>query len=257
MIELTRDFFIQERLLKGIRADPFLEELGWEIMHRLSGMEIDSLDLDIEEDGWVRVRVSGKDEGIAENLLCRVYGRLKRAADVKTGELFKGFITDLGKYGYGIYFKAFLDKKDGLYPLYEVRRQWVDGRRLPLRRIAKLYGLIDGLSMELSLMKRDEKGIYVSISPRQVQTIRSLVRRGRDILFIVGATPKQVRRALIKTGHSRDVSLTRTSFLSFMLVCKPGTQARGLIPRLGPHLPGAGLSAIHSDELGELRGATF
>lgn len=256
MISLTREFFIQERIFKGIRADHVLEELGWEIMQKLSGMEIDSLDLDVEN-GWVKVKVSGSDEGIAENLLCRVYGRLKRAGDSKPMESFKGFITDLGEIGYGIYFKAFLDEKDGLYPLYEMRKQLVDGRKLSVRTIARLYGLVNDLPLEIYLMSYDEKGIYVSISHRQVQTLKKFIRKGRDILFIVRATPKQVRRALLKTGHSRDVSLVRTSFLSFMLVCKPDTQAKGLIPRLGPYLPGATLSAIHSGRFNELLSTTF
>lgn len=251
MIGLAKEFFIQERISKGVTSKHVLEELGWEIMRQLSGMEIDSLDLDVE-DGWVKVEVSGNDEGIAENLICRTYGRLKRVSDLKPGETVKGFITGLGEFGYGIYFKAFLDERDGLYPLYEMRRQLVDGRKLSVRKIARLYGLLNDLSMEIYPMKHDEKGIYVSISHRQAQSIRNFVRRGRDILFIVRATPKQVRRALLKTGHARDVSLVRTSFLSFMLICKPNTQAKGLIPRLGPYLPGATLSAIHSDRFNEL-----
>ncbi|MCS7103231.1 MAG: DUF2110 family protein [Candidatus Korarchaeum sp.] len=248
---MVRDFFIQEMIPKGIKVDHALEELGWEIMQQLSGMEIDSLDLDVEE-GWVKVKVSGSDEGIAENLICRVYGRPKRVNDLKLGETLKGFITDLGEIRYGIYFKAFLDRKDGLYPLYEMRKQLVNGRKLSVKTIAKLYGLVNDLSMEIHLMKHDEKGVYVSISHRQVQTLKSFIRKGRDILFIVRATPKQVRRALLKTGHARDVSLVRTSFLSFMLICKPNTQAKGLIPRLGPYLPGATLSAIHSNQFNEL-----
>ncbi|MEM0016933.1 MAG: DUF2110 family protein [Candidatus Korarchaeum sp.] len=256
MISLVREFYIQERISKGIRVDHVLEELGWEIMQKLSGMEIESVDLDVEN-GWVKVKVSGSDEGIAENLICRVYGRLKRAADLRPMEVFKGFITDLGGVGYGVYFKAFLDEKDGLYPLYEMRRQLVDGRKLSVRTIAKLYGLVDDLSLEIRLMKYDENGIYVSISHRQVRTLKNFIRKGRDILFIVRATPRQVRRALLKTGHSRDVSLVRNSFLSFTLVCKPDTQARGLIPRLGPYLPGARLSAIHSNQFNELLSTTF
>ncbi len=256
MISLTREFFVQERISEGIRTDHVLEELGWEMIRQLSGMELDSLDLDVE-DRWVKVRVSGNDEGIAENLICRIYGRLKGTGDVKPGETFKGFITDLGEVGYGIYFKAFLGEKDGLYPLYEMRKQLVSGRKLSARTIARLYGFVDDLSMEIRLMNQDEKGIYVSISPRYVQMLKNFIKKGRDILFVVRATPRQVRRALIKTGHSRDVSIVRNSFLSFMLVCKSNTQAKGLIPRLGPYLPGATLSAIHSSRFNELLRGNF
>lgn len=253
MMGLTREFFIQERVSEGIRVDRVLEELGWEMMRQLSGMEVESLDLDVEN-GWVKVKVSGNDEGIAENLICRIYGRLRRASEVRRDETLRGFITDLGEVGYGIYFRAFLGEKDGLYPLYEMRRQLVDGKKLSAREIARLYGFVNDLAMEIRLVNFDEKGIYVSIAPRYIRILRNSVERGRDILFIVKATPRQVRRALIKTGHSRDVSVIRNSFLSFMLVCKRGTQARGIIPRLGPYLPGATLSAVHSDRHRELLG---
>ena len=251
---MSRSFFIQERILEGIPADDALEELGWEILDLLKGLEVPELDLDLEE-GWVRVTLSGPDEGVAENLLMRAYGRLPEVREVCVGDPIRGFITDLGRVGYGIYFKAFLGGKDALYPLFEMRRQLAGGRKLPARRIAKAYGLVDNLALELRVFRKDEKGIYVSLSPRQLATLRGWINRRSDVLFVVGATPKQLRRALLRTGHRGDVRVVRTSFLSHALVCKRGTQARGLIPRLGPHLPGAVLSAFSPTRVMEAMGS--
>jgi hypothetical protein len=256
MIDLTREFFIQERIPEDLNVDSMLEELGWEMMQLMRGIEVEALDLDTEG-GWVRVRVSGADEGAAENLIYRTYGKLKRAEEAKVGESLKGFITDLGEVGYGIYFKAFLGEKDCLYPLYEMRKQLVDNMKLSTRTIANIYGFMNDVSMEINVTKIDEKGIYVSLSPRQVRMIRDMIKMGREILLVVRATPKQVKRALNRTGHYRDVSMVRKSFLSHMLICKRKTQAKGLIPRLGPYLPGAKFSTISQDKFRKLTEVNF
>ncbi len=248
---MTRTVFIQERIPRGLLQDDLLEELGWEILDYFKDLEIPEVDLDLENE-WVKVTLSGPDEGVGENLLIRIYGKLPSIGKVKVGDTFKGFITDLGKIGYGTYFKAFLENKDALYPLYEMRHQLARGKKVSARKISQIYGLIDGLALEIRVFKRDEKGVYVSLSPRQLATIMSWVKRKLDVLFVVGATPKHVNRALLRTGHKRDVSIVRTSFLSHALVCKRGTQARGLIPRIGPHLPGAILSAFSPYKVVEL-----
>lgn len=240
---MTRTFLIQERVPKGHPQEDILEELGWEILEYLKGLKVPELDLNVENE-WIRVTLSGPDEGIAENLIIKTYGKLPSIEDVKMGDLLKGFIADLGKVGYGIYFKAFKEEKDALYPLFEMRNQLAKGKKLSAKRIAYAYGLVDDLALELRVIRLDEEGVYVSLSPKQIAMIRGWINRGREILFVVGATPKQVRRALLRTNHRRDVSVVRTSFLSHALICKPDTQAKGLIPRLGPHLPGVVLSAI-------------
>ncbi len=248
---MTRTLLIQERIPEDLPREDILEELGWEILSYMKGLEVPELDLDTEG-GWVRVSVSGPDEGIAENLIVKTYGRLPSIQKVDVGDTFRGFLTDVGKVGFGLYFKAFKEGKDALYPLFEMRNQLAKGRKLPVRKIARAYGLVDGLALELRVLRRDEEGVYVSLSPKQVATIRSWINRGRDVLFVVRATPKQVRRALVRTGHKRDVSVVRTAFLSHALVCKPGTQAKGLIPRLGPHLPGVVLSALSPSRVEDL-----
>lgn len=248
---MTRTLLIQEYMLKGLPQEDILEELGWEILSHLKGLEVPELDLDIE-DGWVRVTLSGSDEGIAQNLIVKTYGKLPSIKDVRVGDLLKGFITELGKVGYGIYFKAFKESKDALYPLFEMRKQLARGRKLPARKIARYYGFVNGLALETRVIRVDDGGVYVSLSPKQIAMIKSWIKRKRDALFVVGATPKQVRRALIRTNHRRDVSIVRTSFLSHILICKPDTQAKGLVPRLGPHLPGAVLSVFSPPKIVEL-----
>ncbi len=248
---MTRRFIIQERIPDNFPLEKLLEELGWEILKRLEGLDVPDLDLDLK-DGWVQVTISGPDEGIAENLIIKSYGKMPEFNKLKVGDVFKGFIVDLGRVGYGIYFKVSDSGKDALYPLFKMRSQLAKGRKLSVREIIRAYGLVNDLALELELIKKDEKGIYVALSPRQLSMIENWIRRGIDVLFVVGATSKQVRRALLRTGHRRDVSMIRTSFLSHALVCKRGTQAKGLIPRLGPYLPRAILSVLSTTRVKEL-----
>ncbi len=251
---MTRTLLIQERIPADLPQDSVLEELGWEMLGYMRGLEVPELDLDVE-DGWVRVSMGGPDEGVAENLIIKTYGRLPSIQEVGVGSIFRGFLVDVGRVGYGLYFRAFREDKDALYPLFEMRNQLARGKKVPARKIASVYGLVDNLALEVRVFRKDDEGVYVSLSPRQVALIRSWVNRRREVLFIVRATPKQIRRALLRTGHRRDVSVVRTSFLSHALVCKPGTQARGLIPRLGPHLPGAVFSILSPSRVSEITSA--
>ncbi len=251
---MPREFIIQERTLgKGVSV---LEHLGWEILEKLEGLEVPELDLD-EERGWVKVRVAGPDEEAAENLLIRLYGRVPSIHEVKEGDEFRGYLVDVGKVGYGLYFKSFLEDKDALYPLYQMRKQLVDGKKVPTRAIARAYGLMEGLALQLRVIKVEPEGVSVEISPRQLGLIKSIVYQELEALFVVGATPKELERALLRTGHKRDVRVRRLSFLSHMLICKRGTQAKGLIPRLGPHLPGAVFSTFIWSKVRDLYKANF
>ncbi len=251
---MSKEFLIQERTLnRGVHV---LEHLGWEILERLKGLDVPELDLD-DEGGWVKVRVSGPDERVAENIITRIYGRVPSITEVKEGDEFRGFLIDVGKVGYGLYLKSFIEDKDALYPLFEMRRQLADGHKVPARAIAKAYGLIDGIALQLRVTKVLPEGVYVELSPRQLGVIKGIIFQELDGLFVVGATPKELDRALIRTGHKRDVRVRRLSFLSHLLICKRGTQARGLIPRLGPHLPGSVFSILSWSRVKDLVRGNF
>ncbi|RLG37808.1 MAG: hypothetical protein DRO01_06865, partial [Thermoproteota archaeon] len=92
--------------------------------------------------------------------------------------------------------------------------------------------------------------VDASIAPRQAAEFQRWIRRGLDVLVVSGYTAREIRRALRKSRHAVDViRIERLAFLCHALVCKADTQARGLVPAVGPHLPGAPLGVFSPREI--------
>ena len=239
MILLVQRVLLCEKIY-GRSLEKRLEAFGWEIMSQIEEMHIDSLDLDVVDKDWVLATIDGRDEVAAANLLKLRYGEVKSIEEVREGEELRGFVTDLGKVGYGIYVDAFLEEKDALVPLYELRSALVEGKKLPARMIARLFGMVDRMPLRIVVARKRDGEVDAALAPRQVATFKRWLRRKLDVLIVSGSTEREIRRALRRTGHEIDViRIERLAFLCHALVCKADTQAKGLVPALGPHLPGS------------------
>jgi len=239
-----REFVVAEKVYgRGIQRK--LELLGWEMLGRLEGLEVDKLDLKIVKRGWVKVSIEGEDEAVASSILKRAYGEVPSMEEVREGTVLRGFAVDVGKVGYGLYVDAFLEDKDALFPLYEMRRLLSRGRKLPARMLMRLYGIVENRPIQVLIKKVQRGEVEVTLSDDQISEFRRWLRRKLDVLVVTGATDREVRRALIRTDHLRDViKIERLAFLAHALVCKSDTDAKGLIPEVGPHLPGSKLGVF-------------
>lgn len=216
-----------------------LELFGREVMRHIEELEIELVEFQLQ-DHWVKVMIEGEDEGIAANFIRRVYGEVRSMKDVSQGEVLKGFAKDVGKVGYGLYLDAFIEEKDALIPLYSLRNSLVEGKKLPLRRILREFGIVENMPLEFVVRKKEEGKIEGFLSEPQVEEFMELMERGLDSLVVAGATRKQVKAALRRSGHLRDILRVESySFLCHRLICKEGTDAVGLIPEIGPYLVGS------------------
>ena len=249
MIALVQRVLLAEKIY-GKSLDRRLEEFGWEIMSQIEEMDIEGLDLDVVDKDWVLATVEGRDEVAVANLLRLRYGEVKSMEEVSEGEELRGFITDLGRVGYGVYVDAFVEDKDALVPLYELRRSLVGGKKLPARLIARLFGFVERMPLRIVVERKRDGAVDASIAPRQAAEFQRWIRRGLDVLVVSGYTAREIRRALRKSRHAVDViRIERLAFLCHALVCKADTQARGLVPAVGPHLPGAPLGVFSPREI--------
>ena len=64
-------------------------------------------------------------------------------------------------------------------------------------------------------------------------------------VMVTGATRQEIRKAIIKSGHLRDIiAIERIGFLEHVIICKRDTDAPGIIAEIGPKLPFAKLGAF-------------
>lgn len=210
----------------------------------VTGLEAGIRILGLVERGWVKVEVQGEDEAVAINQLHRRFGLTPSSLEaLKLPCIVNGYAIDVGKVGYGIYVDVGLSSPnvvDALVPLHTLRAQLVDGSKVSVRRIAEAYGLIDNLPLSLRLTRVDIVGrrVEAELSDAQVALFEGWVRDGLERVIALGVPLEDAEEALRMSGLRRDVvGIESLGLFEHSFLCKPGTQAPGIIGGLGRYLP--------------------
>jgi hypothetical protein len=193
--------------------------------------------------GWVQIDVSGEDEKTAVNYLTREFGQcpeqLKSVAKFST---MTGRITGLDKnkaevsVDIGVFSPSIVD---ATIPLFQLQAQLADGKKVSLRKLTELFGLCENLPLTVKILNiaEGENCVDAMLAEKQVLQYRNWTRSLLDRLIIIGTTSHNVETALKRAECSRDiVGIESLGLLEHCVVCKLGTDATGLIPKIGRHL---------------------
>ncbi|KUH31360.1 hypothetical protein APY94_12535 [Thermococcus celericrescens] len=201
---------------------------------------------------WVKVSLTGEDEEISANLVRDEFGEVPyRLSAVKEGETYRGRFIDLGKVGYGAYVDVGIFSprpKDALLPLYYLKETFGE---IPVREMIGRFGWVDNLPVEVTVrdVEFGAREVELAFSDSQLRRMKSWLSDGHDKLFITGTVSENVEKALIQTGHGRDVRrVEELGLMETLLILKKGTQAPGIIKEIGPHLKGTLIGAIKFEE---------
>ena len=109
--------------------------------------------------------------------------------------------------------------------------------------LVKLFCLYDNMPLEVKIakdVKRESKTVEALLSEAQLSLFRSWIRSRFDRLIILGSLFSEVEQAVKLSRHSRDVIKTESlGVLEQVVLCKLGTDAVGLIQKLGRYLKSA------------------
>ena len=201
---------------------------------------------------WVKVSLKGEDEEISANLVREEFGEVPYSLKaVEEGKTYRGRFVDLGKVGYGAYVDIGIFRprpKDALLPLYYLKDTFGD---MPVRQMISKFGWVDNLPVEVAVTNVEfgAREVELAFSDAQLKRIRGWLEDGHDKLFITGTISENVEKALIQTGHGRDVKrIEELGLMETLLILKKGTQAPGIIKEIGPHLKGTLIGAIKFPE---------
>ena len=200
--------------------------------------------------GWVQIDVSGEDEAVALRLLDREIG----LAPISMGESVRSSALR-GKVVDSIKSKAELRVDLGLpdaeihnaaIPLWRLQAQLGDGKKIPLQRLIELFCLFEFAPVSIRIVgyASCDKGVYeAELSEVQLSRFSGWINSNLDRLIVSGANRRQVEKAIERAHHFRDIFEVETlGPLEHALLCKLGTDAVGLFPKLGPHLAAANLA---------------
>ena len=209
-----------------------------------SGLRLKSEILNVSERGFVQLSVNGEDEEVALNYIRDKFGIAIQTLDEKSiGADTVGRIIDSGRVGYGLYVDLGVtagEYSDALIPLRTLRDQLIGGENKSIRELIKAYALYDDLPLSIKISGiNPEKGeITAKLADRQRRTYRRWLKSGLERVIATGTFHEEVKKALAKTGHSRDIiRIDSLGLLEHVIVCKSGTEAPGLIAALGPYFP--------------------
>lgn len=194
--------------------------------------------------GWVQVEMTGEDQEVAVKFFDREIGlapvsigKVKKFSTIKGRVIFAGekeqeLVVDIGVFSPSVY--------DATIPLERLQAQLADGKKLPLQRLIELFCLYDCMPLHVKItsdVKSENERVEAELSENQLSKFIKWINSSLDRLIVLGATLSQVERAIRVSGHSRDIIQVETfGLLEHAVVCKLGTDAIGLTPKLGPHL---------------------
>lgn len=217
----------------------------------LEGLTVNAEVAGVAGCGWIQVTLSGEDEKIALNYLSREVGLCpERLENVKRFSTVAGRMTALKDcedkltVDVGVFSPEIVH---ATVPLQSLQVQLVDGRKVALRKIVELFGFSENLPLFVKVLEVDcdERRVEAVLAEKQLVRYRMWTKSMLDRLTILGASRENVESALERAESKRDVvAVESLGLFEQTVVCKLGTDAAGLIPRIGRALSYATFSVF-------------
>src|SRR5208337_4880747 len=153
--------------------------------------------------GWARVGIIGEDSEILTELIAKTFGLAHTdSREIEVPSVYESIITGLS--AHGVEFDIGLEKTSHfkcLVPASHLIAQLADGKNIPCREIVDDYCLFPGVRLSVRVTRK---------------------------------TDDEFEAAILKAHLSRDIiSTDRITLTVQSIECKLGTDAVGLIPKLG------------------------
>lgn len=219
---------------------------------KLEGLKISTQIVGTTFRGWVQIAFSGEDEKVALNYLAEETGTCPASfANVMRFSTVGGRITSMNSSHNGLCIDIGLfspDIVDATISLQTLQAQLTKGRKVALRKIVELFGFLDDIPLKVKIqtLREEERRVEAELAEKQLETYRNWMNSMLDRLFVVGASYGEIKSALQDASLERDIiDVEPLGMFEHAIVCKLGTDARGLIPRLGKPLRNAVFSVFN------------
>jgi hypothetical protein len=213
----------------------------------VSGLKVQLSFAGTTDRGWIQIEVSGEDKTAALSLLDREIGLAPVSLDkLKKFSVLQGKVVFSGKSEAELYVDlgVFSPKvSDAVVSGRRLCAQLADGKEVSLQGLVELFCLHDNLPLEVKIAEDVEaasKTVDAGLSEAQLSLFSGWVGCRFDRLIIFGSLFSDVERAVKLSRHSRDIiRIESLGVLEQVVLCKLGTDAVGLIPKLGRYLKSA------------------
>jgi hypothetical protein len=212
--------------------------------------------------GWIEVDVSGEDEAVALNLLGREIGIAPVSAE-RIGKFSnaRGMVMNSDKSAKELYVDI------GVFePRFRVaavswsclQSQLADGKKIPFQRLVEVFCLCDFMPLQIKVLGalNSRASLWdAELSEQQLSRFADWLDSNLDRLVVLGSTWGEIEQAVARGRHFRDVvRIDALGPFEHVVVCKLGTDAVGLMPKLGPYVGRASLMPFSPRRVRQLVG---
>jgi len=235
-----------------VYVEEYLKRLFKGLMVRIENIEI-------TVDSRIRVIFHGEDKKVALNYLEREVGLSPtRLEALKKFSTVKGYVTKLGLdeifVDIGVVFPKTLDVS---VPLQRLQAQLADGRKIAMQKMTELYGLTENMPLTVKITSLSENHVEAELAETQLAIYRRWVKTLFDRLIVLGASQPETWKAIKNARCQSDIiTIEPLGLFEHAIVCKLGTDAVGLIPKIGKHLPNTKLEIFKPKTILEFLGTT-
>jgi len=230
----------------------------------VSGLKVQLSFAGTTDRGWIQLEVSGEDETAALSLLDREVGlapvsvdELKKFSVVQGKVVFPNRSKDELYVDLGVFSP---ETCDAVVSEKRLCAQLADGKEVPLQSLVELFCLYDNMPLEVKVaddVVEGNKNVEAGLSEAQFSLFSGWVGCRFDRLVVLGSLFSDVERAVKLSRHFRDIiKVESLGVLEQVVVCKLGTDAVGLIPKLGRYLKSAVLVPFSPKKILEALGNT-
>ncbi|MDR2203078.1 MAG: DUF2110 family protein [Nitrososphaerota archaeon] len=204
---------------------------------------------------WIQIEITGEDENIAKNYITKQIGTCPNNLDEITTETeLKGYIKKIDNTEkLNIDIGILEPKKIHTYiPLTTLQTQLLNGKETSLKKISELFALNTNLpiSIKINTIHTTENTIEAELSTTQIETLKKWQKSLLDRLIIIGTTTDEITEILERTRLNRDViNIEELGLYEQVLTCKLGTDATGLIPRIGRYIRNTKITAFNPKKI--------
>ncbi len=196
----------------------------------------------ISKNKWVQVSVSGEDEAVASSFIRKEIGICPVSLEeLGNGIVLKGYVTKIDNQQLMVDVGVFEPTiTQVVVPLANLQAQLVGGKEVGLKKISEIYGIAEGLPISIKITSNETENLQAELSPEQVEKLHSWQHSLLDRLIVLRVSNELVLLTLERTRLERDViDVERLGMFEYVLTCKLGTDATGLIPRIGRYMRNA------------------
>ncbi len=200
---------------------------------------------------WLQIQAKGEDAEAFLNLYREKFGEAPvQHSRLEKWDVLKGFVTGAGRVGFGVYVDLGIlepSPKDSLYPLHRMRAQLADGQTRSCRDILEENSIVDSFPVRVVVTGIEGEKITVELADDTRELFLSWRKFPFDRVIAIGASRDAVDDAIRSVNLQYDVVRVESlALFVHSLLCKIGTEAPGVIAKVGGLLKGVGLSAYRA-----------